>query len=92
MRTYELVLVLQPALTDAQRKKLLDGLKEWIKPATLAKENALGVKPLAYKIKQQTSGYYTVLHLEAESGLEKGFEKRLITNEDVLRHLLIRKR
>lgn len=89
---YELVLVLRPSLTEASRKKVLDTIKSFVKPASVTKEDAWGLKPLAYKIKRETSGYYTVLHLEAESGLEKGFEKRLITNEDVLRHLLIRKK
>ncbi|MBI4078793.1 MAG: 30S ribosomal protein S6 [Candidatus Levybacteria bacterium] len=92
MRTYELVLVLRPSLTEAKLKKVLGTIKGWLKPASITKEDVWGAKPLAYKIKRETSGYYTVLHLKAEESLDTGIEKRLVTDEDVLRHLLIRRK
>lgn len=90
MRMYEFVLVLKSSLSETERGKLLKTVKDWIKPVTVTKEEEWGNKPLSYPIKHQVSGYYQMLHLEAEAGLPKDVEKRLIDNENILRHLLIR--
>ncbi|MDP3940936.1 MAG: 30S ribosomal protein S6 [bacterium] len=92
MRIYELVLVLKTSLSDAQRKKLLDQVKDMLKGVKIGKEDEWGQKPLAYKIRRELAGFYHILHLESETGIEKGFEKKLVASEDVLRHLLIRKK
>lgn len=92
MRLYELVLVLKTTLTDPQRKKLVEQIKEMLKGVNVVKEEEWGQKPLAYKIKREFSGFYHQMQLESETGIEKGFEKRLVGNENILRHLLIRKK
>ncbi len=92
MRLYELVLVLKTSLTDPQRKKLVEQVKDMLKNVKIAKEEEWGQKPLAYKIKREFAGFYHLLHLESETGIEKGFEKKLVANENVLRHLLIRQK
>ena len=90
MRTYELVLVLRTTLNETQRKKLLETIKTWLKDVKIAKEDDWGQKPLSYKIKREINGYYTLLALETEKSIPLDLEKRLVTNENVLRHLLVR--
>lgn len=92
MRLYELVVVLKTTLTEPQRKKLVDQIKEMLKGVKVAKEEEWGQKPLAYKIKREFSGFYHLMQLESENGIEKGFENRLAGNENIIRHLLIRKK
>lgn len=92
MRLYELVLVLKTTLTEPQRKKLVEQIKEMLKGVKVVKEEEWGQKPLAYKIKREFSGFYHQMQLESETGIEKGFENKLVGNENVLRHLLIRKK
>lgn len=92
MRIYELVLVLKSSLSEADRKKLLDTVKGWLKDVKVTKEEEWGQKPLAYKIKKELAGYYTLLHLESEIGVSPDFEKRLLANDNVLRFLLLRKK
>lgn len=93
MRLYELVLVLRPSLKEADRKKFLATVKEWLKGVKV-KENDLGQKPLAYTIKKEVAGHYYQLMLEGDpstgSGLDKDFETRLVRSEHVLRHLMLR--
>ena len=90
MRTYELVLVLRPSLKEADRKKLLGTVKEWLgKEVKVAKENDWGQKALAYPIKKEEAGYYYMWELEGET-FPDGFETRLIQNDSVIRHLLLR--
>lgn len=91
MREYQLVLVLRSSLTEAKRKKLVETIKGWFKDLKVTKEEEWGQKVLSYPIKKETSGYY--LFLELESPLISGdFEKKILVQEDVLRHLVIRKK
>lgn len=92
MREYELVLVLKSSLSEDKRKKVLDTIKGWFKDAKIAKEDNWGLKALSYRIKKETSGFFSVLSLEAKEAIPADFEKKLLAVEDVLRHLLIRKK
>ena len=89
MRSYDLVLVLRPSLKDTERKKLLDTVKGQLKEIKFVKEEEWGQKPLAYTIKKELAGFYYLLKLEGET-IPAGFEKRLLTNDSVIRHLLLR--
>ncbi len=90
MRLYELVLVLKPSLKEADRKKLFETVKGWIKDAKITKEEEWGQKPLAYPIKREIAGYYTQWMFESEAGVPTDFETRIIRNDDIIRHLLLR--
>ena len=89
MRTYELVLVMKSSLKEADRKKLLDQVKEWLGKITVTKEDDWGQKALAYPIKKEDSGHYYQLFLEGET-FPTDFETRVLQNNSVLRHLLLR--
>ncbi len=89
MRNYELVLVLRPALKEADKKKLLDTVKGWIGGLKITKEEDLGTKTLAYPIKKETSGLYIDLILEGEN-VPLDLEKRVNANDNIIRHLLLR--
>ena len=89
MRNYDLVLVLRPSLKDTERKKLIDGVKTSLKEIKIAKEEDWGQKPLAYTIKKELAGYYYLLKLEGET-IPAGVEQKILTNENVIRHLLLR--
>lgn len=81
--------MLRPSLKDADRKKFLDTVKDWLKDIKVKKEDDWGQKPLAYTIKKEAAGYYYQLMLEGES-IAKDFEQRLLRSDNVLRHLLLR--
>lgn len=89
MRLYELVLVLKPSVKEADRKKLLGAIKDLLKDVKIKKENDWGQKPLAYTIKREVAGHYYQLMLEGEA-IAKDFEQKIIRNENILRHLMLR--
>lgn len=91
MRAYELVLVLKTSLSEANRKKLLETVKELLKGAKIIKEDSLGQKPLSYSIKKELAGFYVDISFEMKEEMPKDFEKKLSVNENILRHLLLRK-
>lgn len=80
---------MRPSVKEADRKKLLDTIKEWLKDVKIQKEIDLGQKPLAYTIKKEVAGHYYQLMLEGES-IAKDFETRLVRSEGIIRHLMLR--
>ncbi len=90
MRIYDLVLVVRPSLKDADRKKLIDSIKISLKDMKFTKEEEWGQKPLAYSIKKESAGYYYFFQFSTENSVPAGFEQKLLTNENILRHLLLR--
>ena len=91
MRSYELILVTKTSLTEVLRKKLVAGVKALLKNLKIVKENEVGQKALAYKIKRETNGFYFDFILEGEN-VPADFEKKLLENDNILRHLLLRKK
>ena len=89
MRSYELILVTKTSLTDTLRKKLVAGVKVLLKDLKIVKENEVGQKVLAYKINRELNGFYFDFALEGEN-VPENFEKKLLENENILRHLLLR--
>ena len=90
MRTYQLVLVLKKSLTEANRKKFLESVKDWLKGAKFTKEEDWGEKVLAYPIERELSGVYQSFVFETKEDLVKGLEKKILASDNVLRHLLLR--
>ena|SRR3989344_1358456 len=91
MRSYELILIGKGSLSDALRKKLVAGVKALLGDLKIVEENEVGLKSLAYKIKRETSGFYWDFVLEGET-VSMDFEKKLLENDNILRHLLLRKK
>lgn len=88
MRNYQLVLVLKASLTEVNRKKVIETVKDFLKSAKISKADEIGEKDLAYPIKKEKSGVYFNFLFEAED--IKDLDKRLTGNEDILRYLLLR--
>lgn len=91
MRLYDVVLILKSSLNEVQRKKLLDTVKEWLKGVKIAKEETWGQKALSYPIKKEISGFYHFMSLEGET-IPSDLEKKMLANENIIRHLVVRRK
>ncbi len=89
MRSYELVVVVRPSLKEADRKKLVESVKDILKGVKVKKENDWGQKPLSYIIKKEIAGYYYQWLLEAET-VPTDIEQKILRNENIIRHLMLR--
>ncbi len=89
MRSYELILIARGSLSDALRKKLVTSVKSLLKDLKIVQEDEIGMKSLAYKIKREANGFYWNFKIEGES-IPADFEKKLLENDNILRHLLLR--
>lgn len=84
MRKYQLTVVTKT--TDGAKKKVADIIAGVLKGSKVSEED-LGEKQLAYEINHQTKGNYFNFLFEAEK-LPEGFEKRLNSDDNILRFLL----
>ena len=87
MNDYELVVILKE-----EGKEVLDKVKKAVTGTggKVVKVDEWGKKDLAYPIKKQKEGVYFLLNLSISADKVGEFNKFLTTNEQVLRHLLIR--
>jgi len=92
LRTYELVLVVQPGLDE-------EGLDAFVNTFTGMVDEAggqvvdmehMGRRRLAYPIRKATEGHYVLFHLNLEGPVLREIERRIRLSEDVLRHLIVR--
>jgi small subunit ribosomal protein S6 len=93
MNNYLLTLVLKSEQDEKARKELLDDIKKIITgtDGKIEKEDLWGNRDLAYPIKRQTKGFYAHFEFETDPKNAKGLDKALKVQEDVIRHLLIRR-
>lgn len=82
-------MLLKADLKKEQKDKLFEEVKKWIGKASEEKIESLGEKKIAYPIKKEKSGEYTVLSFESDR-IGEDLEKRLRIKEEVIRHLLVR--
>jgi len=93
MRNYELTLVIDPDLSSADQKKLVEKAKKIVEElkGKISKVTEWGKKELAYPIKKKTMGYYFLCFLNLpEDGVEK-LDKKLKVEEGIIRFLQVKK-
>lgn len=88
MNKYALTLVVKPDMDEKARKEFLDDVKT--KLGSIGKEEAWGMRDLAYPIKHQTKGFYVHFEFEAEPSKAPELDKYLKLEENLLRYLLVR--
>ena len=88
---YELVVVLSPALGEEGYASVIALIKAKIESAaTIEAMETIGVRRMAYEIKDQKDGYYLQFNFTSEPNFPKEIERILKITEGVLRYLVIR--
>ena len=92
MRKYEIMYILRADLDEAARKDVMDKL-EAILTSNGGKvektDESMGLRDLAYPIKDETKGYYVVLKVEMGNEAINEFNRLVRINPSVLRHLVV---
>ena len=70
MRQYELMMIINPALTDAERTDLIAQVESELShvDAKIVSSDHPGERELAYRIHGSTTGYYLLYTLEKNGG------------------------
>lgn len=91
MNKYELMLIIDPTLSEDDRKSVIEGLKSDIKLIwKIEKEDVWGERKLAYKIKSSSVGYYVLYTLELDGLKIKEFTNKVNLNKKVWRNMFVR--
>ena len=92
MPYYESVFIARPDISSAQVEALTESMSKIVTEGggKVAQTEYWGLKSLAYRIKKNRKGHYTMMALDAPSNIVKEFERNMRLNEDVLRLMTIR--
>ncbi len=88
MRHYETMIVLKPTLTDEEKAKTVENIKNIL--GEVAAIDEVGVRELAYPINKFERGIYYIFYYQAKPEVVKELERQLRYNEDVLRFMTVK--
>ena len=92
MRNYEIMFILRADLDEATRASELEKIQGLLTSngAKIEKvDESLGLRELAYEIKDEKKGFYVVLKVSAENAALNELNRKVRHNPSVLRHLVV---
>lgn len=91
-RTYEVMFIVRPDLTDEDLDKLVSTLESQVGTAggTIKSVDKMGKRRLAYEVGTFTDGMYILFTIEGEGSLIKEVERRLRVQEQVIKFITVR--
>lgn len=93
MANYEMMLIINPSLSEEERNTSYDGLKNILKKhsSKIEKEDVWWEKKLAYKINKSETGYYVLLDLDMDGTKIKDISKEINLDKNIWRYMFVRK-
>lgn len=91
MRTYEIMFIVRPTLSEEETQKTIKSFGEVLTSngAKIVDSKDMGQRELAYEIKKFKSGYYYVYQVEANDDKAiKEFDRLALISSDIIRHLI----
>src|SRR5438270_8918900 len=91
-RTYELMFIVRPDMTEEDQDKLISSLETTVTSSGGQVKNVekMGKRRLAYTVRKFHDGLYILLTFEGSGGLVHELERRLRVNEPVIKFLSVR--
>lgn len=91
-RTYEVMFIVRPDLSDEDIDKLISTMETNISNAGGTVKNAekMGKRRLAYVVRKFADGFYILLTLEGTGELIKEIERRMRVTEQVIKFISVR--
>ena len=92
MAIYECVYIARQELTAAQAEQLSKDLTKIVSfnSGEIKRQEYWGLRNLAYKIRKNRKGHYTMFHIEAPASAIEELERNMRLNEDILRYLTVK--
>ena len=92
MAIYECVYIARQELTAAQTEQLSKDLTKIVSSNSgeIKRQEYWGLRNLAYKIRKNRKGHYTMFHIEAPASTIEELERNMRLNEDILRYLTVK--
>ena len=92
MAIYECVYIARQELTAAQAEQLSKDFTKIVSSNSgeIKRQEYWGLRNLAYKIRKNRKGHYTMFHIEAPASTIEELERNMRLNEDILRYLTVK--
>ena len=93
MYNYEVALIIRPEIEEEDQAALIERLGELLtsEGGEVADVETWGRRRLAYPIRKIQEGYYYFIHGQFSASVLPELERTIKLNEDILRHMVIRK-
>ena len=91
-RTYELMFIVRPDMTEEDQDKLVANLESQVGTAggTVKSVERMGKRRLAYLVRRFQDGIYILMTLEGDGAMVKEVERRLRVTEPVIKFITVR--
>ena len=92
MAFYECVFIARQDITAAQVENLVEAYTNILQEngGQVASKEYWGLRTLAYKIKKNRKGHYTLLNIDAPAAAVHEMERNMRISEDVIRYLSVK--
>jgi len=92
MRSYELMFIVNPTVTDEEIDKLVAQMEGAVTTAggEVLSTDRLGKRKLAYRIARFEEGFYVLLNIRGTGEMIKELERRLKVTDSVIRFVTVR--
>ncbi|MDH6122616.1 30S ribosomal protein S6 [Kitasatospora sp. GAS204B] len=92
MRHYEVMVILDPSVEERAVSPLIENFLNVVRTGggTVEKVDTWGRRRLAYEIKKQPEGIYSVIDLKATPEVVKELDRQMSLSESVLRTKVLR--
>ncbi len=89
---YELMFIIPGSLDEVQVPTVKERVNKLVEEAggKVTVQYDMQRRRLAYKIKQQTFGYYHLMQFDIEPAQINDLEKKILLDQEILRHLLVK--
>lgn len=93
MTKYEIMFIVKATLEEAQLNNVTKEIQKLItdNKSKVIEFKDMGRKKLAYPINKEISGFYYLMNVEATREVIQEFDRKLRINENILRHLILKK-
>ena len=92
MVKYEGVFIIKPNMEEEEYKAQIERITGIIENynGEIDKVDEWGQRRLAYEIKKNKEGYYTIINFQAETDLVNELDRTSKINESIIRHMIVR--
>ena len=93
MTNYEVMFIVKSSLDESNIAKISKDVQKLITDnnSKVIEFKELGRKKLAYPINKEIGGFYYLMQVEATTDAIQEFDRKLRINENILRHLILKK-
>lgn len=92
LQHYEMMYIIPTVFAEDKIKEVIKNISSQITTVggIIVKEENIGLKKLAYKIKHQHTGHYVLLEFDVERSQLAGLEQKFRLSDEILRHLIVK--